>query len=239
MRSIAHPFLGRIGASASLQIANCVRYALRSIILLLALCFTSNFTRAQSETNAPALDGPPEKAWSFSASAYTYIVPDSREYVQPTFTADRNMLHLEARYNYEALETGSAWIGANFSFGDKLSLELTPMLGAVFGDTYGIAPGYKYSLSWWKLELYTEGEYLYDLDHSSDSFFYTWSELSISPVDWFRVGMVAQRTKLYETDFDIQRGFLVGFSIKRLDFTTYIFNPDDEPTVVVGLAMNF
>ena len=40
-----------------------------------------------------------EKAWSFSFSATTYIVPDYQEYVQPTFTADRGWLHLEARYN--------------------------------------------------------------------------------------------------------------------------------------------
>ncbi|HWT79462.1 MAG TPA: hypothetical protein VN648_11745, partial [Candidatus Methylomirabilis sp.] len=53
---------------------------------------------------------PPEQAatdWSFSASAYTYFVPDSRDYVQPTVTADRRWLHLEARYNYENLETAS------------------------------------------------------------------------------------------------------------------------------------
>ena len=36
------------------------------------------------------------------------------------------------------------------------------MLGGVFGDTTGIAPGYKGSLSWWKLELYSEGEYVFD-----------------------------------------------------------------------------
>ena len=100
------------------------------------------------------------KDWSFSASVYTYLVPDSRDYVQPTITADRGWLHLEARYNYEDLDTGSAWVGYNFSGGEKLAWEFTPMLGGVFGDTTGIAPGYKGSLSWWKLELYSEGEYV-------------------------------------------------------------------------------
>ena len=36
------------------------------------------------------------------------------------------------------------------------------MIGGVFGDTTGVAPGYKGSLSWWKLELYSEGEYVFD-----------------------------------------------------------------------------
>ena len=72
-------------------------------------------------TRRPTAD---EEAWSFSASAYTYFVPDDSNYVQPTFTADRGWLHLEARYNYEALDTGSAWIGYNFSGGEKLAWEV-------------------------------------------------------------------------------------------------------------------
>ena len=69
----------------------------------------------------------PTKKWEFSASAYTYFVPDSDEsddYVQPTFTADRGWLHLEARYNYEALDTGSAWLGFNFAGGKNGRVDL-------------------------------------------------------------------------------------------------------------------
>jgi hypothetical protein len=186
----------------------------------------------------------PEEAgaekWAFSASANLYLVPESREFVQPTFTADHGWLHLEARYNYEDLETGSAWAGYNFGGGQKLEWEFTPMLGGVFGNTTGIAPGYKSSFSWWKLELYSEGEFVIDTRDSSASFFYTWSELSYSPVDWFRVGLVAQRTKAYQTDLDIQRGFLVGFSYKKVDFTTYVFNLGwTDPTVVLAVGVQF
>jgi hypothetical protein len=181
-----------------------------------------------------------EKAWSFSVSAYTYIVPDSRDYVQPTVTADRDWLHLEARYNYEGLDTGSAWIGYNFSGGEKLAWELTPMLGGVFGNITGIAPGYKGSLSWWRLELYSEGEYVFDTGNSSDSFFYNWSEFTLAPVDWFRFGLVTQRTRLYKTDRDIQRGVLLGFSHKHVDLTGYVFNPDeDKPTFVIAVGLTF
>jgi hypothetical protein len=181
-----------------------------------------------------------EKAWSFSASAATYIVPNDQEYVQPTITADRGWLHLEARYNYENLETGSVWAGYNCSGGEELEWELTPMLGGVFGNTTGIAPGYKGSLSWWKLELYSEGEYVFDTGNSAGSFFYSWSELSVSPVDWFRFGLVGQRTRAYQTDVDIQRGLLAGFSYKEVDFTTYVFNLNrDKPTWVFSVGMSF
>ena len=197
---------------------------------------------ASGATNTPAVLSPAadEKAWSFGASVYGYLVPNDRDYAQPTLTVDRDWLHLEARYNYEGLDTGSAWIGYNFSAGDKLSLDFTPMLAGVFGNTTGIAPGYEATLSWWKLSLYSEGEYVFDTGDSNDSFFYNWSELSLAPVDWFRFGLVVQRTKLYQTDFDIQRGFLVGFTCRKVDFTTYVFNPDaSSPTIVLGLGLSF
>ncbi len=217
--------------------------------IAVALGLTASLLQAQPVENtlrtatnsAPAEAKPPsDKAWSFGASAYTYIVPDSREYVQPTFTADHKWLHLEARYNYENLETGSAWVGYNFGGGEKLEWEFTPMLGGVFGNTTGVAPGYRGSLSWWKLGLYSEGEYVIDAGTRSGNFFYTWSELTFSPVDWLRLGLVAQRTKAYHTDLDIQRGFLVGVSYKSIDFTTYVFNLGwTDPTVVLALGVKF
>jgi hypothetical protein len=182
-----------------------------------------------------------EKAWSYSAYAYAYILPGhDDDYLQPTFTADRKWLHLEARYNYEAFEAGSIWAGYNFSVGEKVTFEATPMLGGVFGSTTGIAPGYKATLSWSKLVLYSEGEYLFDTNESSDSFFYAWSELSWSVADWCRLGLVGQRTKLYQTEREIQRGVLLGFSSERVDFTAYWFNPDERsPTVVLALGVSF
>src|SRR5687768_1141206 len=81
--------------------------------------------------------------WLFLASIYFFQVPDDTNYAQPAFTADRDSVHLEARYNYEDLDTGSLWIGYNLGGGGKVTWELTPMLGGVFGRTAGIAPGYR------------------------------------------------------------------------------------------------
>jgi hypothetical protein len=198
-------------------------------------------TNTPAATNAPpALEKESEKSWSFSVSAYTYVVPHDKNFVQPTITADYDRLHLEVRYNYEALKTGSTWVGCNFSGGDKFAWEFTPMIGGVFGDTTGVAPGYKGSLSWWKLELYSEGEYVFDTGDSSGSFFYNWSELTLAPVEWFRFGLVTQRTRAYQTDRDVQRGLLVGFSWKKLDLTTYVFNPDHRNAMyVVAVGVSF
>ncbi len=193
-------------------------------------------------TNTPP-DFPPadsENLWSFSASAYGYLVPDSRDYINPNFSADRAWLHLEARYNYEALETGSLWFGYNFSIGTNLVFDFTPQIGGVFGDLTGIAPGWNLSLSYKRFTLSSQNEYVFDLGDSSGNFFYTWSELTYSPLDWLRAGLVAQRTKAYKSDLDIQRGFLVGVIYKKIDFTTYVFNWGwTDPTVVLAVTLNF
>jgi hypothetical protein len=215
----------------------------------LAVVLAGGTVRAQATTGtppvtatAPAVQPAPEteQAWSFSASAYTYVLPDEPNYMQPTFSADRGWLHLEGRFNYEDLDTGSAWLGYNFSVGETVTLEITPIVGVVFGNTTGIAPGYKGSLSWRRLALSSETEFVIDAGSSADSFLYTWSELEVAPVDWCRFGLVVQRTKVYQTEFDIQRGFFVGVSYKGLDVTAYVFNPDaSQPTVVVGVGLSF
>ena len=82
--------------------------------------------------------------------------------MDPVFTADRDWLHLEARYNYENLETGSLWLGYNFSAGHKLVLKATPMIGGVIGRTTGVAPGYEVSLNYKRVALSTQGEYVFD-----------------------------------------------------------------------------
>jgi hypothetical protein len=110
---------------------------------------------ASGQTTSSPPGPSPEAAmdsWSFTTSAYTYLVPDSQNYVNPNLAADRGWLHLEARYNYEALKSGSLWVGRNFKSGDKLALEVTPMVGGVFGDLTGIAPGYNLSVSYWNCQ---------------------------------------------------------------------------------------
>jgi hypothetical protein len=201
---------------------------------------TANTEPATANAPPAVLEDAATGEWSFSAAAYVYVVPGGRDYVQPTFTADRKWLHLEARYNYEDLDTGSAWIGYNFGAGERVTLQGTLMLGGVFGKTTGIAPGYKLSLSYRRFALYAEGEYVFDTGDSSASFFYSWSELTYSPVDWFRFGLAAQRTQAYRTDVDIQSGLLLGIMYKRVDFTSYVFNLGrDAPTLVFSMAVRF
>jgi hypothetical protein len=193
-----------------------------------------------SPSPPPATQGEAAAEWSFSAAVYVFQVHDDRNYAQPTFTVDRDWLHLEARYNYEDLETGSLWMGYNLGGGEKVTWDLTPMLGGVFGNTSAVAPAYKGSLQWSRLEFSSEGEYVFDANDSSENFFYNWSELTVAPVEWWRIGLVTQRTRVRATDRVIQRGLIVGFAYRELDSAIYLFNPDDsKPHVVVAVTVGF
>ena len=131
----------------------------------------------------------------------------------PRSRADRGWLHLEARVNYEDLDTGSAGSATRSASARRSRSNSRPW--SVFGNTNGVAPGYKGSLAWRAVELSRETQYVFDVGDSADNFLHTGSELAVAPVDWCRVGMTVQRTKVYQTAFDIQRGFLVGISYKR------------------------
>ena len=193
-------------------------------------------------TNIPleVADETKETEWEFSFSSATYFAQHARDYVNPNFTADRDWLHLEARYNYESIKTGSVWLGYNFSVGEKLALEATPMLGGVFGDITGVAPGYTISISYEPIEFFTQGEYFFDAGTRSGNFFYTWSELRYTLTRRLKVGVVMDRTKALGSNFDIRRGPLLGFKYKDVDLTTYWLSPGSrDSTFVFTVTVNF
>jgi len=189
-----------------------------------------------------------DKSWKFSFSTFTYLAQYARDYVNPNFTADYERLHLEARYNYEALKTGSVWTGYNFrsfSIGNDLEVSVTPMLGGVFGDITGVAPGYSIEASYKIIKASTQGEYFFDAGNNSQDFFYSWSEFSASlpKTDCLRAGLVVERTQA-SGNSDVRRGPLVGFNHKckdkDVDLTIYWLAPGSrEATFVFAVTVEF
>jgi len=177
--------------------------------------------------------------WSFALSGFVFDPPDDSPYFSPIFYADRGALHLEARYNYEDLETGSVFIGRNFEAGENLSLVVVPMFGLVLGSTQGVAPGAEVEIGWRRLALYAESEYVFDLEQSEDSFLYTWVEATVAPTEWLRFGLVAQRTRTYETGLDVQRGLLVELARGSLSFGFHWFNPDRSEDQIFAYAVGY
>lgn len=182
----------------------------------------------------------PASPWEFNLNVSVYEVPHGESYASPTFTANRDTLHLEARYNFEGLQTGSLWVGYNLSAGKKLTFEATPMIGGVFGKVNGIAPGLEITATYKKVQFYSSNEYVFDTNTKAGNFFYTWTQLTYSLVPWFEAGYVTQRTRAYQTALDIQRGPLVQFNYKKATFSTQIFNiGETDPVLAFSVGYTF
>jgi hypothetical protein len=174
-------------------------------------------------------------SWEFALTAYPTIVRGGENYTSAIATADRGPLHLEARYNYESVGARSAFIGWNFSGGEEITWELTPLVGGAWGTTQAFIPGLEATVAWKKFDLYVEAEYLLDSRERADSYIYAWSELGFRPVEWLRVGIAGQRTRTYNNDRDIQRGPFAQVTWGPVTIGGYWFNPGSSEQVFVGM----
>jgi hypothetical protein len=163
--------------------------------MLALVVFLAGQVLAQTPTRQmPSADDADVNQWEFSLATSGYLVPDDQSYGSPIFTADHQWLHLEARYNEEYLQTGSLWAGYNVSAGHKLIFEATPMFGVVFGSTTGVAPGYELSLTYKRVELSAQGEYIFNTDDRTASYFYTWNYLERTGL--LADGLVPRRSRV-------------------------------------------
>lgn len=205
---------------------------IKRFCIVISLALTCSMAIAQEK------DTVSHSRWNYKLENYFYIYKDDF-FVLPIFQVNKDWLHLEARYNYENMNTGSAWFGYNFTGGNKLQYTITPMVAGILGKTNGIAPGLEVTLDFFGFEFYTEAEYVFDLQ-TRDDFFYDWTIFTYSPLDWLFFGLASQWKKGYGTDLDIQPGFLVGGGYRWFGLTGYIYNLGfDDPYGIVTLTLKF
>jgi len=184
--------------------------------------------------------GTADSTWSFSASGYYYFIPEDKNTFTFIGTADHKKLHLETRYNYEDQNTASVFVGWRFKTNGKVQFEAIPMMGIVFGNTNGIAPGVELSLAYYKFDYYSETEYVIDFADNENNFLYTWGEIAFSPIEAIRTGISYQRTRLYQTSFDTQRGIFAEYSFWKLTAGIFYFNPfSSNELVTATLTFDF
>ena len=182
-------------------------------------------------------DAPAQRALSGSITGYAYLLPDQPNYGMAVGSVNYGALHLEARYNYEARASASAFVGWTFAGGTEVTWEVTPIIGTLFGRARGLVPGVEASVGYKSFDVYVEAEYVFDRQQSSDNYFYAWTELGWTPVEWLRVGLVGQRTRVVDNDRDLQRGVLLQVLAGKATISAYAFNPDNSSryaTVAVG-----
>ena len=179
---------------------------MRSIQLAVAAAVLASPAVARAQESGEA------DRWKFAAYVDAYLDPEESTYFVPTVFADRGSLHLEGRYNYEDFDTGSLFAGWAFLIGGTTEyLKLTPMLGAFFGSANGVAPGLEVEARWWRLAYWLESEYAFNVEDSSEDFFYSWSELNLYLFPFLWVGGSLQRLKLVDTSREVDVGPMIGF----------------------------
>jgi hypothetical protein len=194
---------------------------------------------AAMETNASD-PGSETHEWSGNVTGYYYAMRDQPDFGVGVAALNRGPLHLEARYNYEVHDAGSLFLGWNFSGGDSLTFQLTPIVGILFGAARGVVPGFEATVGWRTLDAYIEAEYVHDTKNASDSYYYAWTELGWKPVEWLRVGIAGQRTRVVHTDRDLQRGVFAQVMVGKATLGVYAFNPDAASRyAIVALGVQF
>ena len=191
-------------------------------------------TGALAQDSVKADAPPAAPAWEFAITAFPTSIRNGENYTSGVATADKGHLHLEARVNYESIGARSAFIGWNFSGGEEVTWTLTPLIGGAWGSTKAVIPGFEASLAWKRLDFYIEAEYVHDKNAKDSSYTYAWSEVGFSPVEWFRLGVVAQRTRAYGGSRDIQRGPFAQVTWNKLTLGAFWFNPGSSEQVFVG-----
>jgi hypothetical protein len=187
-----------------------------------------------------AVDGSRPDAWSAAVEIAAWILPDQPDFLLVQAFADRGGLHLEGRYNYEDLQTGSGWVGWTWTWGGTVSGSVTPMAGLVFGNTRGLAPGLELDLAVGPVGLYVETEYVFDLDDSSDDFYYAWSELGVAAAEWISAGLAVQRTRIVERSSDVAAGPFLGVRVGPFGLAGYLLDPfDAERFGVIQVDFDF
>jgi hypothetical protein len=171
---------------------------------------------------------------SGAVTGYYYAMRDEPDFGVGVATLDYRRWHFEARYNYEAENAGSVFVGYKFKGGDTVTFEVTPIVGALFGSARGVVPGVEASVAWGPLDAYVEAEYVDDRRQPGTSYYYAWSELGWTPVTWLRVGLVGQRTNTVDTGREFQRGLFAQATVERFTFGVYFFNPDSAARYVIG-----
>ena len=211
-----------------------MKAVMRALGALMAIVAATAFA-GEDEHGGSTDSLPTNPSWEFAISIYPTAVRDGEDYTSAIAVADRGPLHLEARYNYESIGARSAFVGWTFSGDETITWKLTPLLGGAWGTTQAFVPGLEASLARGPLDFYVEAEYVRDSNEQTSNYTYAWSELGYRPVEWLRVGVAGQRTRIYGGDREFQRGPFAQLSWDRVTIGGYWFNPSSNEQVFVGL----
>lgn len=209
---------------------------MRSVTLA---CRTCAAAAALCATGAAAQATDDGSKWSASVNASYYAMRDEPDFAVFVAAINRGPFRFEARQNYEARHATSAFVGWKVTGGEAISYEVTPIAGGLFGAAHAGIVGVEASAAYRTFDAYVEAEYVHDSGGASH-YVYAWSEIGFRPLEWLRIGIAGQRTRIVHTSRDLQRGPFVQLAFGTVSVGVYAFNPDVASRyAVISIAASF
>jgi hypothetical protein len=145
-------------------------------------------------------------------------------------------VYTELRYNYEAVNAASLYLGKSFTKEGTIKYTLTPMLGLVMGSYNGGSLALNMELEHKKTFVSMQTQYTVSSDDVKDNFFFNWTEIGYQPLKWLYAGVSTQQTVQYGGDVQSEYGILTGFVIKKFTIPVYVFNPlNKNRNFIIGI----
>ena len=143
--------------------------------------------------------------------------------------------YAESRYNYEALNTFSLYLGKTYAKESVVSYSISPIAGAVMGDFNGGSVGANIGLSYKNFYIYSQPQYSFSLENAVNNFIYSWTDITYSPTSWLSAGVSLQHTKPYQSKSYMQNGLVIELAVRKFAFPIYVFNPlSSDRSFVIG-----
>jgi len=143
--------------------------------------------------------------------------------------------YIEARGNYEAINSASLYFGKTFRKRALLSYSITPIAGLVMGRFNGGAVGANVEMDYKKISFSSQSQYTFSIENRATNFTYSWSDLTYQLKDWVSAGVSLQQTRgLFE------KGILIRGAYKKFSIPLYVFSPStSERYFVLGLNLEW
>ena len=204
------------------------------LYLLIALALTHSVKSQDSSAKTSAFH-------DLFLSGYVNFLNDGSTYGMGISGGYYKNIYAEARYNYEDLQTFSLFAGYAFSNDEhQVKWEIIPMVGIAVGQTNAILPAMEASAGYKKINFNSQLEYAVSLESKKSNYWYAWSELTYALASWLEPGIVIQRSKLYKTGRQIDRGLMLNSNcLPHTTASVYLFDPFDRHRRFLVVGINY
>jgi hypothetical protein len=143
--------------------------------------------------------------------------------------------YIEARGNYEAINSASLYFGKIFKEKALISYSIIPIAGLVVGTFNGGSVGANIGLDYKRISFSSQSQYTFSIENRATNFTYSWSDLTYQLKEWVYAGVSLQQTRGV-----FEKGMLVRGVYKNFSIPLYVFNlTTRERYFVLGLNVEW